>query len=147
MRVLGIVVLCLAALGVALSLGSRVLNAGVARELREDPDGERARKVMLLTLPSGKRIPVNYLREGQTVYAGADFPWWRELRDAGAAVTVWIRGDTLQGHGRAVEDDAERRATVFAKLRPTAPSFTGTLQRVELEATGDDTAPAVDPRP
>lgn len=147
MRVLGIVVLCLAALAVALPLGSRVLNSGIVRELREHPDGERARKVMLLTLPSGKRIPVNYLREGQTVYAGADFPWWRELRAEGAAVTVWIRGETLRGRGRAVEDDPARRATVFAKLRPTAPSWTGTMVVVELDASDVAAPPPTDPMP
>jgi len=45
-------------------------NPRVERELREQPDSERARKVMLITLPSGKSIPVNYLREGNVVYAG-----------------------------------------------------------------------------
>ncbi len=146
MRVFGIVILCLVALGVALSLGSRVLNSGVVRELREDPGGERARKVMLLTLPSGKRIPVNYLREGGTVYAGADFPWWRELRAEGGAVTVIIQGETLRGHGRAVEDDPERRSAVFARLRPTAPRWAGTLIVVALEESGA-AGPAVDPSP
>ena len=61
-------------------LARGALNSGVIRDLTENPNGERARVVMLLTLPSGKAIPVNYLREGQNVYAGADFPWWRELR-------------------------------------------------------------------
>jgi hypothetical protein len=52
-----------------------VNNPRVIRELRENPDGARAHKVMLLTLPSGKALPVNYLRDGDTVYAAADFPW------------------------------------------------------------------------
>jgi hypothetical protein len=110
-----------------------VMNPRVIRELHEEPDGERARKVMLLTLPSGKGIPVNYLRDGQTVYAGADFPWWRELRGDGGAVEVLIRGQMLTGHGRAVEDDSGLRASVFERLRPTAPSWTGTLVMVELD--------------
>ena len=50
----------------------RFVNPGVAEELRAEPDGDRAQKVMLLTLPSGREIPVNYLREGDRVYAGAD---------------------------------------------------------------------------
>ena len=54
-----------------------VANPRVTRELLEHPDGERARKVMLITLPGGRRIPVNYLREGDMVWAGADGPWWR----------------------------------------------------------------------
>jgi len=112
---------------------SRWMNAGVIRELREQPDGERAKKVMLITLPSGKEIPVNYLREGSKAYAGADFPWWRELRGEGGPVTVLIRGESLRGHGRAVEDDPALRESVFGRLRPTAPGFTGTLVEVSLE--------------
>ena len=109
------------------------INPRVVRELREDPTGERARKVMLLTLPSGKAIPVNYLRDGASVYAAADFPWWRELRGGGGRGSVLIRGETLRGHVRAVEDDPELRASVFARLRPTAPSWTGTLVVIEID--------------
>ena len=108
-------------------------NARVIRELREDPLGPRAQQVMLLTLPSGKEIPVNYLRDGRTVYAAADFPWWRELRGGGGAGSVLIRGETLRGWIRAVEDDPDLRASVFARLRPTAPSWTGTLVVIDLE--------------
>ena len=109
------------------------INPRVIRELREDPQGERAQKVMLLTLPSGKAIPVNYLREGGTVYAAADFPWWRELRGGGGRGSVLIRGETLQGRIRAVEDDPVLRQSVFARLRPSAPRWTGTLVVVELD--------------
>jgi hypothetical protein len=108
------------------------INPRVARELREDPEGERARKVMLLTLPSGKETPVNYLREGDTVYAAADFPWWRELRGGGGPGSVLIRGETLHGHIRAVEDDPDLRTSVFERLRPTAPAWAGTLVVIEL---------------
>ncbi|MBW2270199.1 MAG: hypothetical protein JRH16_16650 [Deltaproteobacteria bacterium] len=110
-----------------------VFNSGVIRELTANPDGERARKVMLLTLPSGKAIPVNYLREDQNVYAGADFPWWRELRGDGGEVTVLIRGQTLEGHGQAIEGDSALRTSVFEKLRPTAPKWTGTLVEIVLD--------------
>lgn len=112
------------------SLGS---NARVVRELRAEPQGERARKVMLLTLPSGKLLPVNYLRDGDSVYAAADFPWWRELRDGGGRGSVWIRGETLHGHVRAILDDPDLRDSVFERLRPTAPRWTGTLVAIELE--------------
>ncbi len=108
-------------------------NPRVIRELREEPDGERAKKVMVLTLPSGKVLPVNYLRDGDTVYAAADFPWWREIRGEGGRGTVFIRGETLPGHMRAVEDDPELRKSVFERLRPTAPSFTGTLVVIHLD--------------
>jgi hypothetical protein len=108
-------------------------NPRVIRELRKDPQGERAQKVMLLTLPSGKALPVNYLRDGDTVYAAADFPWWRELRGEGGRGSVLIRGETLHGQIRAVTDDPELRESVFARLRPTAPRWMGTLVVIELE--------------
>jgi hypothetical protein len=109
-----------------------VVNPRVERELREDPAGERARKVMLITLPSGKTIPVNYLRDGQTVYAAADGRWWRELSGAGARVQVLVQGETLVGQARAIEDEPERRAQIFDRLRPTAPKIFGTLVQIDL---------------
>jgi hypothetical protein len=125
--------------GVALLVGgafaySSWTNPRVIRELREDPQGERAQKVMLLTLPSGKALPVNYLRDGDTVYAAADFSWWRELRGKGGRGSVLIRGETLHGHIRVVEDDPELRESVFARLRPTAPRWMGTLVVIELDS-------------
>jgi len=108
-------------------------NARVVQELHDEPQGARAQKTMVLTLPSGKAIPVNYLRDGETVYAAADFPWWRELRGGGGPGQVMIRGQTLPGHVRAVEDDPELRDSVFERLRPTAPRWTGTLVVVDLD--------------
>jgi hypothetical protein len=131
--VIGVVCIGLLAAASYVLVACGVMNRGVIRELREHPDGQRARKVMLLTLPSGKSIPVNYLREGDVVYAGADFPWWRELRGEGDDVSVLIRGQTLRGHGRAVKDDSALRKSVFERLRPTAPSWTGTLVEIQLE--------------
>jgi len=110
----------------------RVANPAVERELRENPEGERAGKVMLITLPSGRTLPVNYLREGDTVYAGADGRWWHELRGQGAPVELLVRGKTLAGQARAVEDDPDHRAAVFDRLRPTAPKLFGTLVQIEL---------------
>ena len=135
MKWLGIALAC----GLVLLVGGAFVyswwtNPRVIRELREDPQGERAQKVMLLTLPSGKALPVNYLRDGDTVYAAADFPWWRELRGEGGRASVLIRGETLHGHIRAVEADPELRSAVFARLRPTAPSWLGTLVVIELDS-------------
>ena len=93
------------------------------RELRTAPEGERAKKVMLLTLPSGRTIPVNYLREADIVYAGSDGRWWRELRGDGASVALEIRGEALRGHARAIENDPAHTHDVFARLRPTVPSW------------------------
>ena len=127
-----------AVLGGGACVYSWVVNPGVVRELREDPQGERAKKVMLLTLPSGKALPVNYLRDGQTVYAAADFPWWRELRGGGGPGSVLVRGETLHGHVRAVEDDPELRDSVFERLRPTAPRWAGTLIEVSLDPSAPE---------
>ena len=128
---IGIAALALLAFGAWL-YGDRVANPRVMRELLEDPDGERARKVMLLTLPSGRRIPVNYWREGDRVFAGADGRWWRELV-GGAPVTVVVRGAELRGQGRAVTDDPDYTKRIFAELRPNALPGFGTLVEIQLE--------------
>ena len=134
MKYLGIGALCILALVAgSVSLYSRWTNTGVIRELRENPDGEKAQRVMLLTLPSGKALPVNYLRDTDTVYAAADFPWWRELRNGSGRGTVLIRGETLHGSIRAVEDDPELRKAVFSRLRPSAPLWAGTLVEITLD--------------
>lgn len=137
MKWLGIALLVLALLLGAGLLYQRWNNTRVVAELRADPDGELAKKVMLLTLPSGTSLPVNYLREGETVYAAADFPWWRELPGEGGRGEVWIRGETLAGRIRAVTDDPELRNRVFERLRPSAPRFFGTLIVIELHPAGD----------
>jgi hypothetical protein len=118
----------------AVGLGNACFtNPRVMQELREDPQGERAKKVMLLTLPSGKELPVNYLRDGNTVYAAADFPWWREIEDGGGRGSVLIQGETLSGNIRAELEDDALRDSVFDRLRPTAPRWTGTLVVIELD--------------
>ncbi len=66
------------------------------------------------------------------MYAGADGRWWHELRGDGAKVELLVRGETLTGHARAVEDQPEHRSAVFDRLRPTAPKVFGTLVQVDL---------------
>ena len=87
---------------------------------------------------------MNYLRDGNTVYAAADGFWWRELRGPGAEVELLLRGEALRGRGRAVEDQPEHRSAVFDRLRPTAPKFFGTLIQIDLDAPAaatEETAP------
>jgi hypothetical protein len=127
-----IVVTLLALTATYLAYSALVANPRAVRELHDDPDGERARKVMLITLPSGRTIPVDFLRDGETVFAGADGRWWRELRGGGATVQLLIRGETRTGIARAIEDDPEHRAAVFARLRPKALKFAGTLVEIDL---------------
>ena len=112
-----------------------IANPRVARTLIEDPNGERARKVMLLELPSGRRVPVNYLRESNQVYAAADGRWWRELDGEGFAVSLVVRGEELTGRARAVRDDPEYTQRIFARLRPNAIKGFGTL--IEIRLDGD----------
>lgn len=145
MKILVIVLLVAVALGfVAVGYAvfvDRVGNPRVVRELMDDPDGARAQKVMLITLPSGRSLPVNYLREGGMVYAGADGRWWKELVGEGAPVTVLVRGEALAGHGRAIRDDPAYTKRIFAKLRPTAIPGTGTLVEIRLDGDAVETGP------
>jgi len=135
-RILLIVVALLGIGVVAYAIYSiHVVNPRIERELLEDPEGERASRVMLLTLPSGRRIPVNYLREGDQIFAGADGSWWKELEGDGAPVTLVVRGERLEGRGRAVQDDPEYRKRIFAKLRPNALEGFGTLVEIRLLAS------------
>ena len=113
---------------------SLIANPRVEQTLREDPDGETAARVMLITLPSGRTLPVNYYQEGSKVWAGADGNWWKELQGKGAPVSVWVRGETLNGNGRAIRDDPAYTEEIFAKLRPNAVKGFGTLVEVELSS-------------
>ena len=112
----------------------RVMNPRVAREIVQNPNGERAKKVMLISLPDGRRLPVNYLRKDELVYAGADGSWWKTLPPEGADVTLLIRGETLSGRGRTVLDDPEYTKRIFAELRPDAIEGFGRLVEIRLDA-------------
>lgn len=99
------------------------MNRGVIEELEQHPAGRRATETLLLTLPGGRRIPVNYLEDGSTVFVAADGPWWRQFRGEGAAVAVLIRGDLRRGTARVVLDDPDYVAAVFVRLRPDVPEW------------------------
>ncbi len=117
---LGLLVLGLVGLRLHAAL---VMNPEVAAELHGNPHGARAARTMLLTLPDGREIPVNFLREGDQVFAGADGFWWREFRDGGVPVTLYIQGQTLQGRARTVLDDPAYTRRVFERLRPDVPEW------------------------
>jgi len=87
-------------------------------EIKANPGGDLAAKVMVLTLPDGEAIPINYARDGNKVYAGCDGRWWRQLRGDGAKVTMLIKDEELTGTAVAIENDSERREFVFKKVRP-----------------------------
>ncbi len=120
-------------LGLVYWLYAAPANPLVVRELIEHPEGKRAQRVMLLTLPSGRRIPVNYFREDPFVYAAADGRWWKELVGAGFPVTLLVRGETLPGVARAVLDDPAYLERVFEKLRPNAIKGFGKLIEIRVD--------------
>ena len=121
-----------------------IANPRVIEEITTNPRGERAGVVMALTLPDGRTLPVNYRREDNHVYAGADGRWWRTLRDGNAHVTVQIRGETLTGRAHVVFDDPAFKADVFSRLRPTVPSWLPAwldAHLVVIELDGSATTP------
>ena len=119
-----------------------IANPRVVTDLKEDPMGERAERAMLLTLPDGKTIPVNYLRENNRVYAGADGAWWRAFEGEGATVTLLIQGEVLTGQATVELQDQAFIASVFSRLRPTVPEWlpdwaNGKLVIVDLKVSAD----------
>ena len=102
---------------------SLVVNDRVTKELTDHPNGERANIVMLMTLPDGRQIPMNYLREGNQVFAGADGRWWRALRAGDVPVTLLIKGEELKGKAKVILDDPAYTSDVFTRLRPNVPKW------------------------
>ena len=111
-----------------LAFGYRLLtiddrNALVAEDIRNNPDGDRARRAMLIWLPDGRMYPVNYLKEDNLVFMGIDGLWWRAFRDEGAPVSMLIRGEEYTGHAKVVLDRPAYKEDVFSRLRPTVPEW------------------------
>ena len=105
------------------SLYARLVSSPAdVNQLLTNPQGERAGRVMLLEF-ADMRIPVNYLREGNQVFVGADGSWRRAFRDEGAPVSVLIRGESLTGHAMVVLDDPAYVEDVFSRLRPAVPDW------------------------
>ncbi len=117
--------------------GCAVRNPMVLQEIERNPNAFRAERTLILTLPTGERFPVNYLREGDVIYLGADGRWWRNFIEPGT-VSLFVRGDTVEGVARAVRDRPELRKRVFKILRPQLPSWLpqwvgGVLVQVDLQ--------------
>ncbi|MBL6687974.1 MAG: hypothetical protein ISP92_07075 [Pseudomonadales bacterium] len=118
------------------------VNARVAAEIQANPNGERARRSMLVTLQDGRQYPVNFLREGNKVYMGIDGFWWRAFVNEGQPVSVFLRGSEFKGHARTVLNDPAYTQRVFADLRPKWPAWlpswlNGKLVVIELELSSD----------
>lgn len=130
-----ILVLGLAAVYVHQSI---VTNPRVINELRAHPEGERAARTMLVTLPDGRVLPVNYLQEINKVYIGVDGRWWRLFVGEGAPVQLEIKNVVYTGHARAIVDDQDHTNRIFKRLRPTVPAWlpdalNGVLVEVDLD--------------
>lgn len=124
MRIVFYLLAALAAVVIAYLLYAMLMvNPRVISELRSDPDGAQAAKVLVLGFADGKQIPVNYLEEDGVIYLGADGGWWRKFANGGAPVNLLLRGAQLRGHATAITDDPARTADVFSRLRPTAPEW------------------------
>ena len=119
---LGLIILVMALLGYRYATIDET-NARVAADIRQNPQGERAAKTMLVTLADGRMYPVNYLREDSLVFMGIDGLWWREFTGAGQPITMHIQGEDYTGHARTVLDDPDYTADVFNRLRPTVPGW------------------------
>jgi len=100
-----------------------VVNDKIAAELKTHPDGERAELVMILTFPDGRELPVNYLREGSKVFAGADGRWWRAFREGNVPVKVFIKGQAYAGRAKTILDEPGYTRDIFERLRPNVPKW------------------------
>lgn len=99
------------------------INPMILNEIKNEPESEIAGEALVLTFSSGKEIPVNYLREGNQVFVGADGPWWREFENGPTPVKLLIKGEALTGTATVVLDNPEYTHEIFARLRPTAPEW------------------------
>ena len=108
---------------VASLVPSETTNQRVERELRAAPDGATARRVMMVSLPDGRSLPVNYLREGKLVFIGVDGFWWRQFLGAARPVEMFIRGKRINGYAKLVLDRPDYVAEIFERLRPKVPSW------------------------
>lgn len=142
LKILAIVIVVLASLVCGYFYYSMaVINPSVVKEIISNPDGERAGIVGLFTLPSGRKLPANYLREGNKVFVGVDGRWWRELTGSENQISMLIRGEVLKGTARVVLNDPTYTSDVFARLRPKAPGWlpvwlNGKLVVITLQSEG-----------
>ena len=78
--------------------------------------------IMLITMKNRDTsnlisFPVDYRREGNSVYVGSDSAWWKHL-EGGAEVRMLIKGTEVVGWATPIIDDPERIREGFKKLRP-----------------------------
>lgn len=113
-----IILFILMGVGAALTTGHLL----VPTLLRSEHHALVSGSIMLITLTKRETselitFPVDYRREGNTVYVGSDSGWWKHLQ-GGAQVRLLIAGTELMGWATPILDDPARSAAGFKKLRP-----------------------------
>jgi hypothetical protein len=96
------------------SVINQTLNRVTRPLLRSPAHGLLSKRLLLITV-TGRRsgrvftIPVSYLDRGDTILIEPSAPerkvWWRNLRGAGAPVTLRLRGRDRRGHAVATGDE------------------------------------------
>ena len=114
---------------------AKIMNKVPAAVLRSPLHRAMSDKYLLLTFTgrkSGRRhtTPVAYLEEGEALLMTTDSPWWKNLRgkdEAGAPVTVRVKGREYEGLGEAVTDETEvvRVLARFLQIQPGYGKFVG----------------------
>lgn len=103
-------------LALALLSSCAALNRSVIDELTSSPQGDRAQRLLLLTLSDGREIPLRYLQLQQDVYVGAGGRWWRQFQTP-VQTHMLLRGQRVLVTASAVLDDAALHRRVFGELR------------------------------
>jgi len=112
------IVLVLVGVAVILTVAHRL----VPTVLRSERHALLSGHMMLITMKKRETadmitFPVDYLREGNSVYVGSDSAWWKHLQ-GGAEVRLLIQGTELVGWAMPIIDDPDRIKEGFKKLRP-----------------------------
>ncbi len=97
-------------------------NPVVSAILRSERHALLSDGIMLITLKKRgtselQTFPVDYLRESNIVYVGADSGWWKHL-EGGAEVHLLIQGRERVGRALPILNDPDRSTAGFKKLRP-----------------------------
>lgn len=113
-----IILLVLVGISVILTVAHRL----VPTILRSERHALLSGHMMLITMKKRETsdiitFPVDYLREGDSVYVGSDSAWWKHLQ-GGAEVRLLIQGIEFVGWATPIVDDPDRLKEGFKKLRP-----------------------------
>ncbi len=123
----------------------KFVNALIRLLLRSPFSGGIGNVLMLLEFKgrkSGKlyRLPVGYMRRGETITTFTDRNWWKNLRDQ-APVTLYIKGKRLRGTAGIVQQPnlVAEELSVLVQQHPHAARPYG----ISFDATGQPDAESV----